>query len=411
MLLHRPRSCLARSAPVNSRGAPGAARPAAARRRGATAAAAAQEPAPAAAPGAAPGAGLDMAERMAFLREDLAHLFDDQGVDASQYEDVVTFLDPITKYDSVQGYMFNIRMLKSVFSPVFELHDIRQTGPAEATTRWTMTMKFTPAAALGLSRWWDPVITFTGTSTYGFNPATRRINRHIDTWDSIANQDFFSTEAFADFFRQLLATRRTPPLAGPRYTLLRRAPSFEVRRYEPFVIAATPLDNLGAPAPPDEPGGAAEGAGSGAGARRVNPASAGMRAFNALAGYLFGKNAAGAKMAMTTPVLSDTAGNMAFVVDAAPQAPPAALPAPLDPAVQLAAAPGGLWAAAVFGGVATPRAAAKAAAALLADLEAAGLRPVDPGLWSLARYNDPSVKPRFRRNEVLVQLASFDLWA
>jgi hypothetical protein len=39
------------------------------------------------------------------------------------------------------GYMFNIRMLKRVFEPVFELHDIRQTGEFEATTRWTMTMK------------------------------------------------------------------------------------------------------------------------------------------------------------------------------------------------------------------------------------------------------------------------------
>lgn len=113
-----------------------------------------------------------------------------------RYDDVVTFLDPITKYNNVQGYMFNIRMLKSgewqsltgrergrgvsstgkagkqhpqlhraaylstidsqaccccccpavllllsVFSPVFELHDIKQTGPLEATTRWTMTMK------------------------------------------------------------------------------------------------------------------------------------------------------------------------------------------------------------------------------------------------------------------------------
>jgi hypothetical protein len=29
-----------------------------------------------------------------------------------RYDDVVTFLDPITKYSNVQGYMFNIRMLK-----------------------------------------------------------------------------------------------------------------------------------------------------------------------------------------------------------------------------------------------------------------------------------------------------------
>ena len=32
--------------------------------------------------------------------------------------------------------MFNISMLKRVFNPTFELHDIKQTGEYEATTRW-----------------------------------------------------------------------------------------------------------------------------------------------------------------------------------------------------------------------------------------------------------------------------------
>ena len=32
--------------------------------------------------------------------------------------------------------MFNIGMLKRVFNPTFELHDIKQTGEYEATTRW-----------------------------------------------------------------------------------------------------------------------------------------------------------------------------------------------------------------------------------------------------------------------------------
>ena len=30
--------------------------------------------------------------------------------------------------------------------------------------------------------------------------------------------------------------------------------------------------------------------------------------------------------------------------------------------------------------------------------------------YILARYNDPSTRPRFRRNEVLVPLADFSLW-
>lgn len=42
-------------------------------------------------------------ERMAFLREDLTHLFDDQGIDQSAYDDKVDFQDPITRYSSVKG--------------------------------------------------------------------------------------------------------------------------------------------------------------------------------------------------------------------------------------------------------------------------------------------------------------------
>lgn len=42
-------------------------------------------------------------------------------------------------------------MCAAVFSPVFELHDIKQTGPLETTTRWTMTMKVGGRILLGMS--------------------------------------------------------------------------------------------------------------------------------------------------------------------------------------------------------------------------------------------------------------------
>lgn len=88
----------------------------------------------------------------------------------------------------------------------------------------------------------------------------------------------------------------------------------------------------------------------------------------------------------------------------------ASAPQPADAAVRVVRDPGGLFAAAVFNGVATPRAAAAAAAELTTALEAAGLVPAEPGAWTLARYNDPSVPARLRRNEVLVRLSDFDLW-
>ena len=40
---------------------------------------------------------------MRFLKDDLQHLFDDQGIDKSQYDDVVEFRDPITRYDNASG--------------------------------------------------------------------------------------------------------------------------------------------------------------------------------------------------------------------------------------------------------------------------------------------------------------------
>lgn len=106
--------------------------------------------------------------------------------------------------------------------------------------------------------------------------------------------------------------------------LCRRAAKFEVRKYQPFLVAETMLDNVtpaassssssdytnsnGAP-PANE-------SSRNSGSRRynINPATAGMKAFNALAGYIFGSNAEQQKMAMTTPVLTSTAGTMQFVV-------------------------------------------------------------------------------------------------
>jgi hypothetical protein len=78
--------------------------------------------------------------------------------------------------------------------------------------------------------------------------------------------------------------------------------------------------------------------------------------------------------------------------------------------VQLQQQPGGIYAAAVFNGVATPRKCGEVQQQLLAALLEAGVTVPDPDAWVLARYNDPSVKPRFRRNEILMQLQEFDLW-
>ena len=55
--------------------------------------------------------------------------------------------------------------------------------------------------------------------------------------------------------------------------------------------------------------------GSGSGGSEASPAGRGDGAFNRLAGFIFGGNAAGARMQMTSPVLSDSRGRMQFVIE------------------------------------------------------------------------------------------------
>jgi hypothetical protein len=79
------------------------------------------------------GGGLSAAdaERLCeFLRADLPHLFDDVGIDRSAYDDRVRFRDPITRHDTIDGYLFNIRLLKLLFRPDFYLHAVKQVRRA-----------------------------------------------------------------------------------------------------------------------------------------------------------------------------------------------------------------------------------------------------------------------------------------
>lgn len=68
----------------------------------------------------------DTQQLVDFLYEDLPHLFDDQGIDPTAYDDQVKFRDPITKHDTITGYLFNIAMLRKLFNPDFQLHWVKQ---------------------------------------------------------------------------------------------------------------------------------------------------------------------------------------------------------------------------------------------------------------------------------------------
>jgi hypothetical protein len=372
-----PRAGRAASSPPPRR--PSSARPAPPRAaEGPAAPAAPATPATPATPPAADATGRfgnDLSHLAEFLNKDLPELFTARGIDASAYDPDVSFEDPLTRHSSIRGYLFNIAFLKRAFAPRFTLLEARQTGAWELTTRWAMEM-----AVQGL---WRPRLAFTGTSTMSVNPATGRFCRHVDTWDAIRDQGFLSLEGVAHMFSQVAALN--PPPAGleqPPAALLLKRKGYEVRRYAPFAVA-------------EAPGGDSE-------------------AFGALAGYLFGANAAGERMEMTAPVFSAPAAaepgggggqRMQFFLGGGAAA--AGAPAPRDARVRVREAPGGVFAVAAFSGFALAGEVERRAAELRAALARDGLR-ARPG-FSLARYNAPLTPGPLRRNEVLVELEGFEL--
>lgn len=310
-----------------------------------------------------------------FLYEDLPHLFDDQGIDRSMYDEHVKFRDPITKHDTVSGYLFNIDLLKKLFQPDFQLHSVKQTGPYEITTRWTMVMKFVLLP-------WKPELVFTGLSIMGINPETKKFCSHLDIWDSIKNNDYFSLEGLWDFTRQL-RIYKTPDLESPKYQILKRTASYEVRKYSPFVVVETNGDKL-----------------------------SGSAGFNDVAGYIFGKNSAAEKIPMTTPVFTqafdDEKSRISIQVVLPMEKDLDSLPNPNKETLSLRKVEGGVAAVSKFSGKATEDVVCEKEKELRNALVKDGLKAKEGCVF--ARYNDPGRTWSFiMRNEVLIWLEDFTL--
>ncbi|KAL1531302.1 hypothetical protein AAHA92_33994 [Salvia divinorum] len=310
-----------------------------------------------------------------FLYEDLPHLFDEQGIDPTVYDHRVKFRDPITKHDTISGYLFNIAMLKKLFTPHFQLHSVKQTGPYEITTRWTMVMKFVLLP-------WKPELVFTGTSVMGINPQNMKFCSHVDYWDSIKNNDYFSVEGLVDVAKQLWIYK-TPDLETPRYCILKRTANYEVRKYDPFIVVETSGDKL-----------------------------SGSTGFNSVAGYIFGKNSAAEKIPMTTPVftqaLNPEISKVSIQIVLPSDKDMGSLPAPNEAEISLRKVEEGIAAVSKFSGKPDEDIVRAKEKALRQNLVSDGLRAKKGCV--LARYNDPGRTWSFTmRNEVLIWLKEFML--
>ncbi|CAI5478447.1 unnamed protein product [Closterium sp. Yama58-4] len=355
-----------------------------------------------------------IADLIAFLQQELPKLFVEGGMSSARFADKVEFEDPITRYDTLAGYLFNIQMLRYLFHPVFILQDTYQSGPAEITTRWTMKMYF----------WllpWRPEVVFTGLSIYGIDPQSQQFISHRDVWDSIQDNGYFSQEGLRDLIKQMM-TLYSPPaqLNSPPIDVLLRRASYEVRDYPAFQVVhfRSPIQSAidiwpSAPGTPPSP------------------------AVEKLRRYFQGANIQtktipeGPLMLISPP---DSSGQDKILAIAVPLH--ADAPTPTDPDLTVATMPRGTWAAASFGGLPLVETFSSAAAALRANATSDSLLLASRGAGSdgataapgstatdvvqsgltlgaaasaLVSYPSGSPIPFLKRNEVLYRLEDFTL--
>ena len=175
---------------------------------------------------------------------------------------------------------------------------------------------------------------------------------------------------------------RTPKIGTPTFEIVEEQGAFQVRKYDDFAVVRT----------------ARQQAVSDDGVKLGEPKMSGAGAFQALAGYIFGKNKREEKMAMTTPVFT-RAGQMEFVLPETYWKDLGKAPAPVSN-VELTYGEGGLVAASYYGGYATKDEVERRSAELVEAIEASDYAVA--GETYSAAYNDPFTPPWRRRNEVLV---------
>lgn len=178
----------------------------------------------------------------------------------------------------------------------------------------------------------------------------------------------------------ILAWLPAMAIEEPEFEVLHSTANYEVRAYEPYIVAE--VDVTG------------------------ETGRAGNSAFRVLAGYIFGGNEPGEKMAMTAPVASEPlpdgeAYTYAFVMERKYDM--ASLPKPLDPRIRLVEKPARVMAVRRYSGSWNPVTDRDQRAALIAALDTDEI--ATRGEPIMARYDSPWTPGFMRRNEVMIEVA------
>ena len=163
----------------------------------------------------------------------------------------------------------------------------------------------------------------------------------------------------------------------PAYEVLLETKYYEVRRYEPYIVAEVDVDD--------------------------DFKRAGNSAFRVLAGYIFGDNEPQQKMNMTAPVESGESGSAftySFVMESSYTM--ETLPKPTNPDIRLVERPERIMAAHRYSGTWSEERYQDHETILLDAL--ATDRVKTRGAPVFARYNAPFTPWFLRRNEILVEI-------
>ena len=177
----------------------------------------------------------------------------------------------------------------------------------------------------------------------------------------------------------LIAFDQTMAIEKPKYKLIKKESGFELREYDPMIVASTSVES--------------------------NYSDATSIGFRRIASYIFGGNSAGMKIDMTAPVITNKPATreiyeIQFIMPSKHSFKD--LPKPSAGNVSIKYINLGKTAVLKFGGWATMDRATYYKNKLSDLLESSGYKPT--GSFWVAQYNAPWAIPPFRKNEIIVEI-------